>query len=171
MTFQSGLVNCHGLGGFGKSDWIAFCHHSLFTSLYRAMKPLCGRTIKGVIRWASIVGFALFIIKLLRFSESVINICDGGESDCWMYIGIMVGVVLLSSFAIGLLRRRLVRRFFKMYSILLYLRLREPRREIGLLSSDFGFLSSDFRSTSKFKWLISYVWLISQEIRQVLKFV
>ena len=79
------------------------------------MKPLCGRTIKGVIAWVSFIGFAGLIVQLLRSLKSFNNNCADGESECtkrlWMIVGICLWGYLFLCMAIVLIRRRLVGRF------------------------------------------------------------
>ena len=88
------------------------------------MKPLCGRTIKGAVSVASIIGFVSFIVELFRNLQLILYTCTGDVSGCrkrpWT-IPLYVGGGLFLCIAIVLIRRRLVGRFW-MYSILFYLK-------------------------------------------------
>ena len=85
------------------------------------MKPLCGRTIKEVIAWASFMAYGGFIASVLRSLRRLNDSCDKHESLCakrpWMIVGISVGGFLFLCIAFVLIRRRLVGRFW-MYWIL-----------------------------------------------------
>ena len=79
------------------------------------MKPLCAKTIKGVIRLASFFVAVNIIVRLLSVLTRVIEDCNDGESGCpkrlWMTVGISVGGSLFLYIAFKLIRRRLVGRF------------------------------------------------------------
>ncbi|XP_015777664.1 PREDICTED: uncharacterized protein LOC107355595, partial [Acropora digitifera] len=76
------------------------------------MKPLCGRTIKGVITFVTFFVAQYIIVRLLWGLTRVIEDCNDGESLCtkrfWMIEGISVGGALFLYIAFKLIRRRLI---------------------------------------------------------------
>ena len=98
------------------------------------MKLLCGRTIKGVITCVSFIGFASFIVQLLFTWKRFNDACAEGESsaECiqhkgiWMISGISVGSFLFLCFAIVVIRRGLVGRYW------MYLYLKQLKSMLSL---------------------------------------
>ena len=71
------------------------------------MKPLCARTVKGAIRWASVVAVVPVVFRLVQMILNTARVCLD-DTDCQLWVPLTISVSLFLVIAFWILQRKLV---------------------------------------------------------------